>query len=39
MFIKNTWIVKYLICGKQYVAVSMRISAMNVLLNLPAFYK
>ena len=39
MFIKNTWIFKYLVCGKQYFSVSMRISAVNVLLNLPAFYR
>jgi hypothetical protein len=29
MFIKNTWIIKYLICGKQYIAVSTRISVVN----------
>ena len=39
MFIKNTWINKYSICGKQYFTVRMRISAVNVLLNLPAFYR
>jgi hypothetical protein len=38
-FIKNTWNNKYVICGKQYYAVWMRISAVNVLLNLPAFYR
>jgi hypothetical protein len=38
-FIKNTWINKYLICGKQYFSVWMRISAVDVLLNLPAFYR